>query len=230
MKRWTWLVIALAGCSDISGSKGGVVALEVQLPSPAAIEPNDTVTLTARALDANGDVVDGAEVRWATPDTGFTVDSVTGAASTALTAGTLRVQARTGSLVSALEVLEVHRRSDTLRLTDSTSLTVAASDSASGELVAAVQSLTPDTAGISNTRILFEVVDTAVARGKVHFAGNVLALRVTTGSDGKPSTPVTLRRGSGATAPLTVQVRVSAKRPSGAVVPGSGQTLSVNFQ
>lgn len=223
-------MLALAGCSDIAGSKGGVVALDVQLPNPAAIEPNDTLTLVARAIDANGDVVDAAVIRWATPDTGFTLDSVTGTASTALTSGQLRVQARTGSLISELAALEVHRRSDTLRLTDSTSLTVAAADSASGALVAAVQSLTPDTAGISNTRILFEVVDTAAARGKVHFAGNVLALRVATGSDGKPATPVTLRRAAGATAPLAVQVRVSAKRPSGAVVPGSGQTLSVTFQ
>lgn len=230
MTRWTWTAILLAGCSDIAGTKGGVVALDVQLPSPAAIEPNDTLTLVARAVDGNGDVVTGAVITWATPDTGFSVDSVTGKASTTHTSGSLRVQARTGSLLSDLALLEVHRRADTLRLTDSTSLTVPASDSASGALVAAVQSLTPDTAGISNTRILFEVVDTAAARGKVHFAGNVLAVRVATGSDGKPATPVTLRRASGAPAPLAVQVRVSATRPSGATVPGSGQTLSVTFQ
>ncbi|MFN8651676.1 MAG: hypothetical protein U0133_07220 [Gemmatimonadales bacterium] len=229
MRRWAWVALVLAGCSDIAGTKGGVVALDVVLPAPAAIETNDTLTLTARAFDGNGNLVNDAVIVWATPDTAFTLDSLTGKASTTLAAGSLRVQAHTGSLFSDLALLEVHRRSDTLRLTDSVSLTVPTTDSASGALVAAVQSLTPDTAGITNTRILFEVVDTAAARGKVHFAGNVLALRVATGGDGKPAAPVSLRRGSGS-AGLTVQVRVSATRPSGAVVPGSGQLLSVNFQ
>lgn len=228
--RWPWLLIALAGCSDIAGTRGGVVALEIQLPSPAAIEPADTLTLSARALDADGKVVPDAPIRWATPDSGLAIDSLTGKASTGLTTGTLRVQVRNGSLLSDLAVLEVHRRSDTLALTDSTTLSVPATDSASGALVAAVQSLTPDTAGINNTRIVFEVVDSAAAKGKVRFAGNVLALRAATGTDGKPLTAVTLRRVPGAIAPATVEVRVSATRPSGAVVPGSGQIFTINFQ
>lgn len=231
MKRWAWFLVALAGCSDIAGTRGGVVALEILLPTPPAIEPDDTLTLRARGIDANGREVTDAPIIWTSPDTALHLDSVTGKASTTLTGGPgLRVQARTGSLLSDVVSLEIHRRSDTLALPGLTTLTVAAADSASEALVAAVQSLTPDTAGIGNTRILYEVVDTAAARGNVRFSGNTLALRVPTGSDGTPATPVTLRRVPGGTAPATVEVRVSATRPSGISVPGSGQIFTINFQ
>ena len=84
--------------------------------------------------------------------------------------------------------------------------------------------------GVANTTILYSVVDTASAAGNVHFAGNGLSLRATTGSPGTPSVAVTLRRTAGATAPDSVLVEISAARPSGAVVAGSGQRFTVRFQ
>lgn len=229
MKRWQWFLLCLAGCSDIAGTKGGVVALELRLPTPPALEQHDTLPLVARALDANGNEVQGAAIFWASPDSFLTVDS-TGAVSTDTSAGTGRIQARTGTLLSDLVALNIRRRSDTLAVSGPTTLTVLPSDTASGGLVAAVQSLSPDTVGINNTRILYEVVDTAAAKGKVRFQGNTLALRTATGDNGQPLTPVTLRRVPGTTAPASVSVRISATRPSGIAVPGSGQIFTVNFQ
>jgi hypothetical protein len=84
--------------------------------------------------------------------------------------------------------------------------------------------------GIANTRILYEVVDSAAANGLVRFQGGGLSLRAGTGLTGAPAVPVTLRRVPGQAQPASVSVRVSATRPSGTAVPGSGQTFTVNFQ
>jgi len=227
VRRWSLLLLPVLGCSDISGSKG-VVALELQLPNPAAVEQHDTVTLVARALDADGHEVE-AEIFWRSPDSILKVDS-TGLVTTDTTAGSGRIQAHSASLFSDLLSLEIHPHSDTVLLTPPTTLTVAAADSASAPLVAGVQSFAPDTVGIGNTRILYEVVDTTAAKGKVRFEGGQLAVRVATGLTGEPLVAVTLRRVPGATAPASVVVRVSANRPSGAAVPGSGQTFTINFQ
>ncbi|HWA57811.1 MAG TPA: hypothetical protein VG692_11195 [Gemmatimonadales bacterium] len=229
MKRWPWSLLLLAGCSDISGT-GGVVAIEIRLPTPPAVEQHDTLQLVARALDANGRVVQDAVIRWATPDSSISLDSVTGRVTTDTTAGNARVQARVGSLLSDLASLELHPRSDTLLVPGPTTLTVLASDTASDTLRAVVQSLSPDTVGVSNTRILYEVVDTAAAKGKVRFRGDVLALRAATGADGRPLNAVVLAKVPGATPPASVSVRVTATRPSGFAVPGSGQIFTVNFQ
>ena len=221
------LLLVLLGCSNLTGDNG-VVALELRLPSPAIVERNDTLLLRARALNLSGDSV-AAAIVWRTPDTTLVLDS-TGRVTSTLTSGTGRVQAITGSLRSDLVTLTIRRRSDTLSLTGATADTVPATDSASAALLAAVRSLAPDTVGILNTTILYEVVDSATVQGKLHFAGGALAIRATTGVDGAPAVPVTLRKAPGTTPPGQAQVRVSARRPSGVAVPGSGQVFTVVFQ
>ncbi len=226
------VLVALAACSSLSDIGGGVVALEVQLPVPAFIEPDDTVLIRARALDAQGDSV-AATITWLTPDTTLVIDSLMGRVSTTLTSGSGKVQARVGSLRSDISgsngTLTIRPRADTLRLTGNDTLTVAIGDTASGALLAAVESNNP-AGGVANTSILFSVVDTTSALGSVHFAGNGLSLRATTGSTGAPTVAVTLRRTSGATAPDSVLVEISSMRPSGAIVAGSGQRFTVRFQ
>ncbi|MBK9068002.1 MAG: hypothetical protein IPL76_14165 [Gemmatimonadetes bacterium] len=218
----------LAGCSDISGSKG-VVALELRLPSPPVVEPLDTLTLHAVAYDIDGDSLD-LPVYWRTPDTTLILVDSAGRLTTALTSGTGRVQARAGNLYSAVSspAFTIRPRSDTLRLTVPDTLTILAGDTASGPLDVALESNDP-AGGISGASILYEVVDTAAARGLVRFAGDVLVFRATTATGGTPSPAVTLRKVPGATPPATVQVRVSATRPSGTPVPGSGQLFTLTF-
>ncbi|MEO8633803.1 MAG: hypothetical protein ABI587_00860 [Gemmatimonadales bacterium] len=226
------LLLALAACSSLNDIGGGIVALEVQLPVPAFIEPNDTVQLRARALDIQGDSV-AATITWLTPDTTLVIDPTTGEVTTTLTSGSGKVQAKVGNLRSDISgtngTLTIRPRSDTLRLTGFDTLTVLATDTISAPLLAAVESNSPS-GGVATTTILFSVVDTASAAGNVHFAGNGLGLRATTGSSGAPTVGVTLRRTPGGTAPDSVLVDVSAARPSGAVVPGSGQRFTVRFQ
>jgi hypothetical protein len=228
--RWYPAValLPLLGCSDLAGTGGGVVALELRLQNPAVVEQQDTLVLSARALDVNGKPV-AADIFWRTPDSALIVDS-TGLVTTEASSGSGRVQARTGSLLSDLVSLEIHRRSDTLVLHGPATITVPATDTASAALVAAVQSLAPDTVGISNTRILYEIVDTATAQGNFHFQGGGLSLRAATGLTGEPLVPVTLRKASPGTAPASVTVVVSATRPSKVGVPGSGQVFTIDFQ
>ncbi len=226
------VIVVLTACSSLSEIGGGVVALEVQLPVPAYIEPNDTVQIRARALNVQGDSV-AATITWLTPDTTLVIDSLSGRVSTTLTSGSGKVQARVGNLRSDISgsngTLTIRPSSDTLRLTGSDTVTVATGDTVSGPLLVAVESNNP-AGGVANTTILFSVVDTASALGNVFFAGNGLSLRATTGSTGAPTVAVTLRRSSSATVPAGFLIEVSATRPSGAVVAGSGQRLTVLFQ
>jgi hypothetical protein len=218
------LALALA-CSDLTGS-GGVVALELRLPSPASLEPGDTLQLRARALDANGDSV-AATILWVTPDTTITV-TTDGRAATSLTAGTGRVQARTGSLVSPLQTLTIRPHSDTVEVTGPTDVTVDTSAAVSDTLRAAILSFAP-AGGVSGAGLIYEVQDSAAVAGLVDLPNGALTLRAATGATGAPITPVTLRRVAGQIQPDSVMVTVRAERPSGAAVPGSGQAFIVRF-
>ncbi len=226
MKRWNPLMGALlVGCSSL-GEGDTVVALEVRTPQPAALEQHDTIPLRARALNLQGDSV-AAAITWVAADT---LVEVTGGDSltTAYNSGTGRAQARSGSLRSELVVFTVRRRSDTLVINGSTADTVLEGDSASAPLLAAVLSLTPDTAGVSGTRIHYAIEP--AARGTVRFDGDVSDLFAPTGGTGGPVTPVTLRRVPGATQPASVIVTVDAIRPSGRPVPGPGQSFTIVFE
>ena len=100
MKRWVVLVTsALAlGCSDLTEGAGGVVELEIRRPAQTQIEVGQTLQLSARALDRDGNPVD-VPITWRTSDPTLTVDDqglVTG-----VTPGPGQVQAFAGSLASA---------------------------------------------------------------------------------------------------------------------------------
>jgi hypothetical protein len=95
---------ALLGCSDLTGAEAGIVAIEVT--APAAVAVGESVQLTARALDRNGEAVP-AEIFWVTPDATITVNSETGLVTGVTADTTGRVQAFSGSLVSALVTLDV---------------------------------------------------------------------------------------------------------------------------
>jgi uncharacterized protein YjdB len=106
VKRWAVLITSalLFGCSNLTEGAGGVVALEITQPPVTTIEVGQTLQLSARALNRDGDPVD-VPITWSTADTTLTVDAqglVTGIAP-----GPGRVQALTGSLASALVSLTV---------------------------------------------------------------------------------------------------------------------------
>jgi len=227
-RGWCAGLALLGGCSNLSGPKGQPVSLELSLPVPAVVEQNDTLRLRARALDINGDSV-AATIVWRSADTTLIMVDSAGLITTALTSGTGRVQAVTGKLRSTLSQLTIRPRSDTLTLTSPLADTVPATDSASAALESSVLSFNP-AGGVLDNRVLYEVVDTAAALGTVRFAGGGLSQRVATLSSGAVPATVKLRKVSGTTPPASVQVRVSASRPSGTPVPGSGQIYTILFQ
>ncbi len=223
------LLLAAAACSKLSGDSGVPVALEVRVPAATQVEVGDTIQLTARALNQQGDSVD-APITWRTPDTlTVAIDSLTGRL-TGVTAGTGRIQARSGSLVSSFVSFTVLARVDTLQIIPPDSSRVAAGVIASGPLVVELDSLNP-LGPVAGRPVIYDVVlplfgqpgDTVALNGKG------LTATAITGSDGQPTSPVTLNRVAGQPSPDSAQVEVRAQRPSGAPVPGSGQRFIIRF-
>lgn len=229
-----WSAMSAVACSDITDDGSGVIALEVQQPLPAVVEVGDTIVLTARALDREGNPVD-AVIEWRTPDpANVFVESTTGRIAGLVPGSTARVQATQGSLVSDLISLTVVARADTVEVPPDT-LTVDPLSTTSAALVPRVATLVEGVhVGLPGRALIFEVVEPAFpdpAARTVEITGtNALADTVLSGPDGLPQTPVTLSRMTGLTAPDTVEVAVRVLRRSGALVPGSGQRFVVAFQ
>jgi hypothetical protein len=214
-----------AGCSHLGGGTGPV-AIQLVLPARLELEVGDTLQLRAYTLDESGDSI-GAPIIWRAGDTTVAVDSLTGRATALYPRTTGRLQARSGTLVSDVVTFSTFPRSDTLAV-DSTAdtTTVLSGDSISAPLVASVRSFVNDS-GIFNRQLTYQV--TAPADSSVTLDGGRLLVTVTTASDGTPAAPVRVHRTS-APAPDSALVTVSAARPSGTAVPGSGQRFVIHFQ
>jgi uncharacterized protein YjdB len=106
VNQWAALIgsTLLLGCSNLTEGAGGVVQLEISQPAQTQIEVGQTLQLTARALNRDGDPVD-VPISWLTADATLTVTDqglVTGVAP-----GPGRVQAFAGSLSSTPVALTV---------------------------------------------------------------------------------------------------------------------------
>jgi hypothetical protein len=130
---------ALAGCSNLT-EEGGVAGLEIRVPRPATVEVGQTIQLSARALDRQGDSV-AVAVTWLTPDT--TVTLTPDGRLTGRTSGSARVQAEVGTIVSDFVTFTVNPRPDTLALTGDSILTVASGVGISAPLFASIRSFAP---------------------------------------------------------------------------------------
>ena len=123
-----------------------MIAIQVQVPADAAVEPGDTLTLVAQALDKNGDVV-SEPVYWRTPDPNLLDDGgLDRAAHHRQPDRDGRSAGLRGSLLSPLILITVHPPSDTLALVGPDTMTVPDADTASAPLDAAVQTLNPPAA------------------------------------------------------------------------------------
>jgi hypothetical protein len=221
-------VAALAGCSNLT-EQGGVAELEIRIPRPATVEVGQTIQLSARALDRQGDSV-AAAVTWLTPDT--TVTITPDGRLTGRTSGTARVQAGVGTIVSDFVTFTVNPRPDTLALTGDSILTVAPGVGISAPLVASIQSFAPaePLAGEVITYTVTAPVFADPTQRTVELPGGPLSLAAITGADGTPVTPVTLNRVTGQPSPDSAIVTVAAVTAAGTTVPGSGQRFIVHFQ
>ena len=95
------LALCVTGCSSLPSDGDGVVALELRSPLAITLRSGESLTLVARALDREGEVV-AAPIRWRTADTTIAVDSVTGTVTALQGSGSGRVQAAVGTLRSDL--------------------------------------------------------------------------------------------------------------------------------
>jgi hypothetical protein len=214
------------GCSNLTEGAGGVVGLEIRAPTLKTVEVGETLPLSARALDKNGDSI-AADITWRAPDPALTVDPQTGVI-TGVSPGIGRVQAFAGSLASSLVSFTVIARADTLILVGDSVVTVAPGAPASAPLVVQLQSFSP--AGpLPSWPVVYAVSSPPdIGPHTVELPGGVLVDTLTTGTDGAVST-VTLNR-VGIAQPDTAIVEVRASRTRGAAVPGSGQRFIVLFQ
>ena len=230
------LMTVLSACSDVTAGEGGVVALEVRPPVPPQVEVGDTIQLSARGLDRNGDSI-AAAISWRTADpANVFIDAATGRV-TGLTAGTVgRVQAVETTLASDLILLTVVAGADTVEVPEAP-IVVDAAAGVSAPLVARVAAVS-DTAvsgfaGVPNRALIYTIVDPVFAdpaARTVELTGFGVTATVQSGPDGLPIAPITVSRIAGQPTPATVLVEVRVERRSGALVPGSGQRFTVTFQ
>jgi hypothetical protein len=226
--RWRRLlpVLVLLGCSGLDEGEGGVVALEVQVPIPATLEVGDALQLEATALDADGNPVD-VPISWRAADPTVSVSS-TGLV-TGVSVGTGRVQARNGSLGSNLVTLTVIARADTLLLVGDSIRAVPGDPGASGDLVTALRTFSPD-APVASRPVIYAITSPAPGSApSVTLTGGVQSDTVLTGADGTV-TGLQLVRVAGRPPVDSAIVTVRAERTRGAEVPGSGQRFIIRFE
>jgi hypothetical protein len=226
--RW-WAGYALLGavalgCSGLTEGEAGVVALEVRVPSPPTLEIGETLQLSARPLDKNGDSV-AAAVIWRSPDTTVSVDSISGLVIGNV-AGTARVQASVGSLSSDLVNLTVLARADTLGIVGDSIFTLTGDSLISPPLATILQSFA--TGALAERPVIYEIT-TPTADTAVTLTGGVLSDTVQTGSDGTVTSEA-LTLDPAKVRPDSTIITVRANRTHGEPVPGSGQRFIVRFQ
>lgn len=108
-----WIGLLCTACSDLPVTGDGVVILEVTTPPSLTLLEGDSITLTARALDRQGEQV-AVGVTWTTPDTTVSV-SETGVVTALAASGTGRVQASVGTLRSNILTFTLQPQPTVLR-------------------------------------------------------------------------------------------------------------------
>jgi hypothetical protein len=214
------------GCSGLTEADGGVVGIEVDVPGPDTVEVGESIQLSARPLDKNGDSA-ATPVTWISADPAATIDASTGVL-TGVTPGSARIQASVGGLGSALITFAVVPAVDTLVLPGDSAFTVARDAATLPDLVTRLDSFNP--AGPLPSRAVIYAItspDPAAAPAAVLLSGNVPSDTLITGADGTAIATLTVL--PGATAPDSVIVEVRAEQTRGAAVPGSGQRFIVRF-
>jgi hypothetical protein len=228
VRRWACLLsLWAAACSGLEEGEGGVVALEIEFPELRTLEIGEQVQLAARALDAEGDVVDAA-IDWRASNAALSVDG-TGLVS-GVAAGTGEVQAVVGSLASERVGFTVVLRADTLIIEGDSVLAIPrdADPPATATLPVRLESFDP--AGPVGSRpVIFEIVQPVAGEtAVVELVGAGQSDTVATTADGLAS--VLLGAVAGQVPPDTAIVQIRANRTRGSPVPGSGQRFIVLFQ
>lgn len=201
-------------------------------PANYFLEIGTPTQLRAVALNQNGDSV-AATIRWRTPDTTVTLDSVTGIVTARLAAGTARVQAAvfgTDTIASSLGGLTFNltAHADTLVLVSADSIDVAR-DTVGTPLRVRLAAGAAATTGVGGRPVSFRVIDPAPADSPaVAFSSSRVADSIPT--DGTGAAAATVRGVKGRAVPDRAVVEIDAYRASGAAIPGSRRRIVIRFR
>ncbi len=231
MRRWSGLLslLAAAACSGLDEGEGGVVALEIEVPGSElrTLEVGEQVQIAARALDADGQVVDAA-ITWSANTAAVAVDAA--GIVTAVQAGTAEVQASVGSLASESVEFTVQARPDTIVIVGDSvfSIPSAVDPPVTPSLTVRLESRSP--AGpVGEHPVIFEITrPVAGDLPVVQLAGGVQGDTLDTSAEGIAG--VVVGAVTGQIPPDTAIVEVRANRLRGTPVPGSGQRFILLFE
>lgn len=215
------LAALAAACSGLDEAEGGVVGIQVGVPGPDSIEVGESIQLTAKPLDKNGDSA-SAPVTWVSVDPTASIDPATGVL-TGLSVGSARVQATVGSLGSSLISFAIVPRADTLQISGDSVVSDSVTASPLPDFTTVLWSFSP-LGPVPSHAVVYAITspDPLVTPVPVVFStNNQVADTIATATDGTAVTSLALVTGT--TPPDSVIVTVSAARIRGAVVPGSGQ-------
>jgi hypothetical protein len=227
------------GCTAITGDFSDVVAVVYTGPATPSVFEDDTVRLTAVALDRNGNLLPDVTVLWRIlePDTvqvGIALDSLTGLV-TGLFAGAWRVQGDADGLRTATLTVTVRGVADSIAAVLD-ELTFPAADTESPSLGAAVYDVSPT--GVATPLAAAPVRFTLVSPVPGTAEAATLALAAAGQAPGEdPHTAAfstvangiafaTLRR-VGLGQPDTAIVEAVALAPGGGIIPGAPARFTV---
>jgi hypothetical protein len=232
---------AATACEQITGDLDRVIAMELDV-STRMVEMGDTLRLTARAINASGEVVPEVTIIWAILDVdsgqvGFTLDSA--GLVTGISPGMGRVQARIESLRSDPITIEVSAIPDSAEAAGATRLIVPeGTDQSEGLMVLVLESTTGQPLPIANKPVRFTLVDpqpgTAAAEGLFLLASDTVPgldpqeTLAVTGATGVAT--ATLNRVATSTVPDSAAVEATALTAQGGVVAGSPIRFTVVFE
>ena len=205
-----------------------MVGIEVRTPDPDTLEVGESIQLSARPLNKNGDSV-GTPVTWISVDPTATIDAATGVL-TGVSAGGARVQASVGALGSELITFAVIDPADTLVLTSDSIVTLPAGTVTSPPLTARLDHFDPAGAvALAGRGVIYALTspDPAAGAPTVLLQGGVVADTLPTASDGNASTTLVVVTGS--IPPDSAIVPSAPSGPAAPPCPGSGQRFIIRF-
>ena len=225
------LLTGMLGCSGLTATGEGVATILLEIPAPAEVEVNQTITLRAAALGSDGDTLN-IPVFWIALDTTIVVDTVTGALTGRNAKTTGAIVARAGGLYSSRITFAVLARADTLVRLGPALSTVPAGESLSQDLQARLDQFGPPSSPVQGRRLVYQLVEPVFGTSDertVEFTGGGLTQSATTSVFGTPPVPIRVRPVAGRPRPDSAIVTVSAWRPGGAPIPGSGHRFIIRF-
>ena len=236
-----------AACTVITGDLGRIIAIEIDGDAARTVEELDTITLSARAIDAAGDTVPDAMIVWellvadsGSAAAGLELDTVTGILQ-ATAPGNGRVRARVDDLRSDTISVVVTGAPDSIAASGDTLLTMASDATVSPPIEAALFDLTTDPSAVqalAAKMVTYMLVDplpgSPEAQGFFLTEGDSLPtldphnLSVPTNEAGTAS--VSVHRVAGFTLPDSAVVEAVAVTATGVTVTGSPVRFTVVFE